>query len=334
MRMPVLESVIDGRKYVTIHFPWGEESFTFDEYLDRINSCYFDSTNPFGFNSLDFLCNFHIRETADVYEKRIDMKGYKVRRSEAQKEYLIRELELLCDQLYFFENDYDEYELLEKFVVDTFESLLVYLNKCSVYRDVEIFLGMFIVDFYTAYRKELNEWGNRNNQNKRLLKNLLDEHALPWEYADLSEDLKNRKNLTAEIGDVEEVNIDDKIAEARRRLEFLNCEYKGKRFMSEGDYRRMLSWVEVLIREGKCPEQTGALTLGHSKDWVKYTLYLIQKEVMNFKKDDEWVRLAWIIGGSEGEFSTIKTKFSTAPKVVKNRVVYDEVVSKLVEGVR
>ena len=164
------------------------------------------------------------------------------------------------------------------------------------------------------------------------MKNLLDEHALPWEYADLSEDLKNRKNLTAEIGDVEEVNIDDKIAEARRRLEFLNCEYKGKRFMSEGDYRRMLSWVEVLIREGKCPEQAGTLTLGHSKDWVKYTLYLIQKEVMNFKKDDEWVRLAWIIGGSEGEFSTIKTKFSTAPKVVRNRVGYDEVVSQLVKG--
>ena len=149
----------------------------------------------------------------------------------------------------------------------------------------------------------------------------------------LESDLKiNLVNYSVEENNINEDRIKQQIDTAQEYLKFLNCEYKGKRFMSEGDYRRMLSWVEVLIRDGKCPEQAGILTLNHSKDWVKYTLYLIQKEVMNFKKDDEWVRLAWIIGGSEGEFSTIKTKFSTAPKVVRNRVGYDEVVSQLVKG--
>lgn len=283
----------------------------------------FDEVKDFSFSSRPLLCV---------------MENHMTKENEFICDQINREMKLMCEQVECFLKEYNSPDKLEMICRNVVESLVCYsLNVYEESASLGYFMGVTAIEFSFAYSpfmlfSDFLDWCYM-----KFSFLFSEDEALREIYDELLGKRMPKKELATKptvADNIPPQNIDDKIAEARRRLEFLNCEYRGKRFMSEGDYRRMLSWIEVLIREGKCPEQAGALTLGHSKDWVKYTLYLIQKEVMNFKKDDEWVRLAWIIGGSEGEFSTIKTKFSTAPKVVKNRVVYDEVVSKLVEGVR
>jgi hypothetical protein len=338
MKLPVLESIISGE-----YCKRGE--YVFPKYKVRRGS--FDWNDPFNITTID-ICGAMRRAPWDFNAvKNFSFSSrplfcvkeeYKTQQNEKLCEQINREMKLMCEQVECFLKEYDDSEKLEWMCMDIVESLVCYaLDAYENIHSLGYFIGVTAMEFSFAYRQFflISSFDSWCEMKFSFL--FSEDEALREIYDELVDKRMPKKELatTPAVADnIPPQNIDDKIAEARRRLEFLNYEYKGKRFMSEGDYRRMLSWVEVLIREGKCPEQAGALTLGHSKDWVKYTLYLIQKEVMNFKKDDEWVRLAWIIGGSEGEFSTIKTKFSTAPKVVKNRVVYDEVVSKLVEGVR
>lgn len=78
---------------------------------------------------------------------------------------------------------------------------------------------------------------------------------------------------------------------AKAKLAFLNGEYEGKRFMSEGDYNRLVGYVEELVIEGKCPKNMKEITMlnGRSYKFVTGAIYDINMIVNEGKIYEGWV---------------------------------------------
>jgi hypothetical protein len=127
-------------------------------------------------------------------------------------------------------------------------------------------------------------------------------------YAD-SEKEKENKKVESEASD---------LTEAKKKLGFLNGEYEGERLMSEGDFERLMRWVEVMIKDRRIEEDVEPIVLRKRKDtkraWNKDFLKCALREVHDVvyeHKNDSWIEfMARVLGQ---KVNTIKSKFRDTP---------------------
>ena len=340
MRMPVLESVISGECYADV--PW-EHRVDFDFYLCRVDPSDFDFKNPFDFDCSALFANLRYREEGEDVAKReipISYSDTDFENDENNERYgIFRELELLCNQLYYLENDYyekgiddNDVTIIEIIAIETFECLLQYLDGYNRYKGIKQSLGKFVVDFYSAYHNELKGWNFLNNRNRRLIKTLVDKYGDVMDYVYLSEDYEGKKENKSAKTDKSQVVAEDKITEARRKLKFLDGEYKGERFMSDGDFDKLTRWVEVMIKDRRIEEDVEPIVLRKRKDtkraWNKDFLKCALREVHDVvyeHKNEFWIEFMASVLGQK--VNTIKSKFRDTPKD------YDEVKQAVTSGV-
>lgn len=111
----------------------------------------------------------------------------------------------------------------------------------------------------------------------------------------------------------------EKIAIAQKHLSFLNGinPKDQRRFMSEEQYSRLMSYVVHLVTKDEIPSNINKIPKTNiSKSWIKYTFYLIHKEYYT-NINDTWIEFIQAVfeeySKNETQLSTIKTKFSVAP---------------------
>ena len=108
-------------------------------------------------------------------------------------------------------------------------------------------------------------------------------------YVEEIPDGNNKEEEVVDKHDDEKREMEEK---AKAKLAFLNREYEGKRFMSEGDYNRLVGYVEELVIEGKYPKNMKEITMlnGRSYQFVTGAIYDINMIVNKGKIPEEWVK--------------------------------------------
>ena len=182
MRLPVLESIIDGGDY-NLSFPTG---VLFGDYYNKSLKNDFDiKNNPFNFISnwreIKLLNLRNDDEDDDSFRKVFGaydiIQCYSLEGARSDIDALLNnlalELDYLSKQLNLFERDYDSPEFFKGLIIEVFEYLLE--KQRELYDEyIKQILLDYIFAFYFEYRKELDIWKEESNRNKRLLKILFD----------------------------------------------------------------------------------------------------------------------------------------------------------------
>lgn len=197
MKLPVLESIISGECYEDVPF---ECSPNFRGYLEKINPNDFDTDNPFGFGcEFNDLCsrgaNFSAKNRMSGYDSISVTDDIKLRRDERiEIEGINLELNLLCQQLYYFENDYDNRAELKIMVIETFEALCGYRYKFSSVNIRNAF-GIFVFRFYFQYRDYLKEWEGKTARNKRLVNEIIECRCVNVYICNIQQDIDSMNGM-------------------------------------------------------------------------------------------------------------------------------------------
>jgi hypothetical protein len=237
--------------------------------------------------------------------------------------WISRELELACEQLRFFNCDYDEAEIFDNMLVEFLEYIIEMAKRYDGNQKEKIVFNKWICYFYGFYIESLQTWVDATAKNARKLTDVFNDARVdPSPYGDFGCFLhKTKLPITyqkAEEKDEQMTNEESDFVEVKKKLAFLNGEYDGERLMSEGDFERLMRWVEVMIKDRRIEEDVEPIVLRKRKDtkraWNKDFLKCALREVHDVvyeHKNDSWIEfMARVLGQ---KVNTIKSKFRDTP---------------------
>ena len=196
MRLPVLESIISGECYENVPFECHPNFYYYLKDIDRTN---FDTNNPFEFGcEFNDLCsrgaNFSAKNRMSDYNGiHIDDSQLTINDKREIKAINL-ELSLLCQQLYYFENDYDNETELKLMIIETFEALCDYRNGFDNANTKTAF-GIFAFRFYFQYRDYFKEWESKTARNKRLVKEIIESRCINVYICNIQQDIDSMNGM-------------------------------------------------------------------------------------------------------------------------------------------
>ena len=327
MKLPVLESIISGEWYQNFNYnpEWDWE---------KVNRSEFSENNPFDFECMKNLGRALVErggrsgvcaEITPFFNKGKVMSltflhgdGYS-----NELEWISRELELVCEQLRFFNTDYIEQDVFNRILVEFLEYIIEKAKRYGGTKEEKIAFNKWICYFYGFYIESLQTWVDATAKNARKLTDVFNDARVdPSPYGDFGYYLhKTKLPITyqkAEEKDEQMTNEESDFVEVKKKLAFLNGEYEGERLMSEGDFERLMRWVEVMIKDRRIEEDVEPIVLRKRKDtkraWNKDFLKCALREVHDVvyeHKNDSWIEfMARVLGQ---KVNTIKSKFRDMP---------------------
>ena len=263
--------------------------------------------------------------------------GADYKHEDKEVEWLFRqlntEMKLMCEQVECFLKEYSSPDGLEWMCKDVVEGLVGYaLTSYEMGKTLGLYLGVTAIEFSHAYKQfipDFSDWCYMKFsflfKEDASLKNFYDSlYAKKQITAETNSTRKDEKAMT--------YNVDNRKTDALGKLAFLNGEYEGERFMSEGDFERLMRWVEVMIKDRRIEEDVEPIVLRKRKDtkraWNKDFLKCALREVHDVvyeHKNDSWIEfMARVLGQ---KVNTIKSKFRDTPND------YEKVKQAVISGV-
>jgi hypothetical protein len=199
-------------------------------------------------------------------------------------------------------------DMEDYFVAHSFNLQDCYVNGIGFYEKI------LKIDFTDT--KIINTYNYLNSENGIIKQHLYlrDEEKIVW----LEDSALDKIIDMKEEFDKEVTQTEDKTTVALGKLAFLNGEYDGERLMSEGDFERLMRWVEVMIKDRRIEEDVEPIVLRKRKDtkrvWNKDFLKCALREVHDVvyeHNNDSWIEfMARLLGQ---KVNTIKSKFRDTP---------------------
>ena len=350
MRMPVLECVISGECYQNFNYnpEWDWE---------KVNRSEFSENNPFDFECMKNLGrSLRVRggvgcvgsgisrfEITPFFNKGKVMSltflhgdGYS-----DELEWISRELELVCEQLRFFNFDYIEQEVFDRMLVEFLEYIIEKAKRYGGTKEEKIAFNKWICYFYGFYIESLQTWVDVTAKNARKLTDVFNDARVdPSPYGDFGCFLHKTKlpityrkedekdEVVSEVADV----AVDKTVDAHQYLGMLDWEYdEGKRFVSKEDFIYLVGVFARLLSEGGCPDGVrGIEMLNGSYKFVTKCIYDAHTREQIRKNrngvDYEWVKFCQQLFPNN-KFQ--KASFSKGPaNYDKLKERYDESIGK------
>ncbi len=323
MKLPKIECVVEEKYYKN-------DKFVLPRY--KVKRGTFDWSDPFQMAPHLSICpNRAPWEFDEVKDFSFSPQTYGAdfKHEDKEVEGLFRqlntEMKLMCEQVECFLKEYSSPDGLEWMCKDVVEGLVGYaLASYEVGKTLGPYLGVTAIEFSHAYKQFIPDFEDWCYMKFSFL--FKEDKLLKDVYDDLANKGLSKKVVKEEVN-LQIMSEDDMVAEAKKKLEFLNGEYEGYRFLTEEDYAKLVEWVEVLIREKSIAEDVHKIELQKRmtekgmKQWDKHFLSYTIRKIHNvcFKNTNaRWKTfLSMITGWKE---SSITAHFSKCPDD------YDEIV--------
>ena len=331
MKLPKIECVAEEKYYKN-------DKFVLPSY--KVKRGTFDWSDPFQMAPHLSICpNRAPWEFDEVKDFSFSPQTYGAdyKHEDKEVEWLLRqintEMKLLCEQVECFLKEYSSPDGLRCMCKDVVEGLVgCALTSYEMGKTLGTYLAITAIEFSLAYRQFIPDFFDWCYMKFSFL------FKEDKQLKDFYDSLYANKQMMAETNSTTmdekamSHNADNLTTVALGKLAFLNGEYEGERLMSEGDFERLMRWVEVMIKDRRIEEDVEPIVLRKRKDtkraWNKDFLKCALREVHDVvyeHKNDSWIEfMARVLGQ---KVNTIKSKFRDTPND------YEKVKQAVISGV-